>query len=135
MLIAKLWFGVTVVFIPVLLLGACTPTGSPSPTSSSAIAPASTEQPETTPAPYEDSGAGIGDKEPVSSDNLGGPVLSNALMRGCKRTRPSGGFESAGLAVEETAVDFTLRDVHGNEASLAGLLSEKPVVMVFGSFT
>ena len=33
------------------------------------------------------------------------------------------------------AVDFTLKDIHGNTVSLAGLLSEKPVVMVFGSFT
>jgi len=64
-----------------------------------------------------------------------GLVLSDDLKRGCERRRPSGGFENVGLAVGETAVDFTLKDVQGNTVSLAGLLSEKPVVMVFGSFT
>jgi hypothetical protein len=62
-------------------------------------------------------------------------ILSNALIRDCKRSGPSGGFENAGLAVGETAVDFTLKDVDGNTVSLAGLLGEKPVVMIFGSFT
>jgi len=47
----------------------------------------------------------------------------------------SGDFENVGLVVGETAVDFTLQDIHGNIFSLSRLLSEKPVVMVFGSFT
>jgi hypothetical protein len=33
------------------------------------------------------------------------------------------------------AVDFTLKDTYGSEYSLSALLAEKPVVMVFGSFT
>ncbi len=63
------------------------------------------------------------------------PILSDALMSGCERTEGFGGFGNVGLAVGETAVAFTLQDVHGNTVSLAGLLIEKPVVMVFGSFT
>ena len=69
------------------------------------------------------------------SDNVGEPVLSNTLIRGCERTMPSGGFENVGLAVGETAIDFTLKDVYGNIVRLASLLGEKPVVMIFGSFT
>jgi len=63
------------------------------------------------------------------------PSLSDALKRGCQRTASPGDFGAVGPAVGETAVDFTLKDIHGNTANLAGLLREKPVVMVFGSFT
>ncbi len=98
--------------------------------------------PAKTPAPIEvveatpkDSATSTGDREQESSDNVSGPVLSNTLDRGSKRTRFSGDFDSVGLSVGETAIDFTLKDVDGNTVSLRGLLSEKPVVMVFGSFT
>ncbi|MBM7788929.1 peroxiredoxin [Tenggerimyces flavus] len=39
-----------------------------------------------------------------------------------------------GLAVGSTAPDFTLRDQHGGEVSLASLLDERPVVVVFYPF-
>lgn len=39
-----------------------------------------------------------------------------------------------GLAVGTTAPDFTLRDQHGSEVSLASLLDERPVVVVFYPF-
>ena len=75
-------------------------------------------------------------EKPVLPDNLGGPVLSNVLIRGCKPTRrPGGGFDSVGLRVGAKAVDFKLKDVHGNEFILSRLLATKPVVMIFGSFT
>ncbi len=74
-------------------------------------------------------------RERESSDNVSGPVLSNDLIRDIKRARRSGDFDNVGLNIGETAVDFTLKDVDGNTVSLRGLLSEKPVVMVFGSFT
>lgn len=35
----------------------------------------------------------------------------------------------------DAAVDFTLRDVEGEEHTLARLLAERPVLVVFGSFT
>ncbi len=70
-----------------------------------------------------------------SPDNVSGPVLSNDLIRDIERTIRSGDFDNVGLTIGETAVDFTLKDVDGNTVSLRGLLSEKPVVMVFGSFT
>jgi spore coat protein CotH len=76
---------------------------------------------------------GGGNRRP---DNLGEPILSNALIRGCKpASRPSGGFATVGLEEGERAVDFKLKDVHGNEFVLSRLLAEKPVVMIFGSFT
>jgi hypothetical protein len=55
---------------------------------------------------------------------------SDALTRDCQR-----GQGSSGLGVGEVAVNFTLKDTYGSEYSLSTLLAEKPVVMVFGSFT
>ena len=40
-----------------------------------------------------------------------------------------------GLAVGEPAVEFTLKDVNGTPHTLSALLAEKPVVIVFGSYT
>ena len=60
------------------------------------------------------------------------PVLSDNLKRDCQFT-PSLG--NAGLVVGEIAVNFTLKDIHAREFSLSQLLAEKPVLMIFGSFT
>ena len=62
------------------------------------------------------------------------PVLSTTLKRDCPPAA-RGNFDSAGLAIGEKAINFTLKDIHGNEFVLSRLLAEKPVVMVFGSFT
>ncbi len=74
------------------------------------------------------------EKSSQASENVG-LVLSDELIREMKRTRRSGDFDDVGLSIGERAVDFTLRDVDRNTVSLRSLLSEKPVVMVFGSFT
>jgi hypothetical protein len=63
-----------------------------------------------------------------------GPALSGALKRGCQLPQ-SGSIGSIGLGEGETAVDFTLSDTHGNGVTLSGLLREKPVALVLGSFT
>ncbi len=72
---------------------------------------------------------------PASSSSpdssVDGLLSSDALTKGCQRSRPSGGFENVGLAVGESAIDFTLRDVDGNTFNLAQLLSEKPVVVIY----
>ena len=82
-------------------------------------------------SPAEDSpSAGSVTPAEATSGVTTGPVLSDALTRNCQR-----GQDSSGLEVGEAAVDFTLKDVQGRETSLSGLLAEKPVVMVFGSFT
>ena len=117
MLIAKVWLGVTAVGMLALLLGACAgaditvraPTAVPSPGSS--------------PAP-----------DTVVQEPKG-PLLSDALIRDCEDNRESRGFEHVGLDEGATAVDFTLTDTVGTTFSLSELLGEKPVVMVFGSFT
>jgi len=59
------------------------------------------------------------------------PVLSSDLTRGCQR----GGDGTRGLPVGALAVDFTLDDTTVQRHTLSNLLAEKPVVMVFGSFT
>ena len=58
------------------------------------------------------------------------PLLSGDLTRGCQR-----GVGTNGLAVGTPAVDFTLDDTTGQRYPLSAMLAEKPVVMVFGSFT
>jgi hypothetical protein len=63
------------------------------------------------------------------------PILLGTLSRNCKITRGSGNFDQEGLAVGGTAVNFMLKDINGSEFRLSQLLSEKPVMMVFGSFT
>ena len=52
-----------------------------------------------------------------------------------EESSPSGASIAVGLDKEEKAVNFKLKDVYGNEFVLSKLLAEKPVVMVFGSFT
>ncbi len=117
MLRVILWLGMMAISVLMLAFGACVSTVTPAPTPTLMPNPEASEVPDSV------------------VHETKGPELSDALMRGCERTRASGGFENVGLAVGETAVDFTLQDVHGNTVSLAGLLIEKPVVMVFGSFT
>ena len=63
------------------------------------------------------------------------PVLLDTLKRNCQINRGSGNFNQTGLAVGETAVNFTLKDISGREFRLSQLLAEKPVLMIFGSFT
>jgi cytochrome oxidase Cu insertion factor (SCO1/SenC/PrrC family) len=63
-------------------------------------------------------------------------VLPTILRNNCDPNQVSGGgFNDAGVKVGEKAVNFTLKDVNGNETRLSQLLAEKPVIMVFGSFT
>ncbi len=60
------------------------------------------------------------------------PQLPTNLIRGC---RPLGARTSRGPDVGELAIDFTLRDVDGHEHTLSQLLADRPVVLIFGSFT
>ena len=77
------------------------------------------------------------------------PVLRDGLRRNCKYDGPVfsgsqredplycqiGELQKKGLKVGETAIDFTLSDIKGNEYTLSEILREKPVVMELGSFT
>ena len=79
------------------------------------------------------------DAEPASTpDDANGieePALSDDLKRNCQFEQVGEDFDDAGLPVGETAVNFTLKDIHDTEFRLSRLLAEKPVVMVLGSFT
>jgi len=70
-----------------------------------------------------------------TDDEAGEPILLDTLRRNCQFSQGNGGFNNTGLAVGETAVNLALKDTNGNEFRLSRLLAEKPVVMVFGSFT
>ena len=59
------------------------------------------------------------------------PELANYLTAGCTKKDPKMSSPKEG----ELAVEFSLRDVNGVEYTLSELLSEKPVYMIFGSFT
>ena len=73
---------------------------------------------------------------PSIGEELEEPELSTALKRDCQLNQSSSSdFKNAGLGIGEIAVNFTLKDIHGSEIRLSQLLAEKPVVMVFGSFT
>lgn len=48
---------------------------------------------------------------------------------------PGGEVATIGLEQGGKAVNFELKDIHGNTFVLSQLLTEKPVVMIFGSFT
>ena len=68
-------------------------------------------------------------------EQIEGPVLSTDLKRGYEAVSNSGDFDDTGLEIGELAVGLTLKDTSGAEFELSRLLAEKPVVMVFGSFT
>jgi hypothetical protein len=59
------------------------------------------------------------------------PELADNLKPGCTKKDPGTASPKEG----ELAVDFSLRDVNGVEYTLSKMLSEKPVYMIFGSFT
>jgi len=84
--------------------------------------------------------ATVEDSSPTSSSAdtwLEEPVLSTSLKRDCYlvQTPVRENFDNAGPGTGESAVNFTLRDIQGNEVRLSRLLIEKPVLMIFGSFT
>jgi len=111
--------------------------------------PAATEETMTTPATPDKENSSAATKPEVTKSELAkpvatkpaemvtppvvnkAPVLSSDLTRGCLR----GGDGTRSLPVGALAVDFTLDDTTGQRHTLSTLLAEKPVVMVFGSFT
>ena len=109
----RLWLLICVLQVLLLLLVACNqaPAATPTPTVSP---PSSTPTPEATPEPGE-------------------PVLSDVLIGNC--TADGFASDKIGLPVGEKAINFTLKDVQGTEVRLSRLLAEKPVVLIFGSFT
>lgn len=116
-----------------LLLSACSRTSAP-PHVPPQLYPASSEEPE---KPAETSASNpersFSDDRPILP---GEPKLSSALIRGGESASQRGqGFDDTGLSKGEKAINFTLRDIHDREFKLSRLLSQKPVVMVFGSFT
>ncbi len=118
-----------------------TPVRTPSPTQIPAteMEPTSEAESAQTETPVETSLAQTTTQESAPDPNtdikLGEPVLLDTLRRNCQITQGSDKFENIGLLIGDTAVNFTLKDIHGSEFRLSQLLAEKPVMMVFGSFT
>ncbi len=62
------------------------------------------------------------------------PSLPGVLLRGLPLPGQAS-FSRVGIAQAQMAVDFTLKDTEGVSHTLSDLLSEKPVVLIIGSFT
>jgi hypothetical protein len=84
--------------------------------------------------------AGTGDAGPEG--DAGTPVLSDAVVSNCYNWPATPFTESnsvsgvvTGLAEGALAVELDLEDVDGNRHLLSSLLTEKPVLLVFGGFT
>ncbi len=72
---------------------------------------------------------------PTAEFEFGEPVLLEGLIRNSQSTEDKEDFKNAGLSIGQVAINFTLKDTQDNEFRLSRLLAEKPVVMIFGSFT
>ena len=124
----KLWLILVVLGLLAVLIAACSPAPAPSSPSPTIPASTTTEGPEEPVLPAAPVSPAI--EEPQE------PVLPTILKRDCQLDQSSfRNFNNAGLRIGEIAVNFTLRDIHGTEFRLSRLLAEKPVMMVFGSFT
>ncbi len=89
-------------------------------------------------SPAEGPAGGSGAVQPDTGPKAGsaaGPQLSNALKANCEEGRTSGGIGQAGIPQGAPAVDFTLQDTEGRDHTLSAMLAQKPVLLVFGSFT
>jgi cytochrome oxidase Cu insertion factor (SCO1/SenC/PrrC family) len=62
------------------------------------------------------------------------PSLPGVLQRGLPMPGQAS-FSKAGIAQGQLAIDFTLKDTKGQSFTLSRLLSDKPVVLIIGSFT
>ncbi len=51
------------------------------------------------------------------------------------RTDRNYDFNGAGPGIGSTAIDFALKSTTGQMTTLSKLLAEKPVILIFGSFT
>jgi cytochrome oxidase Cu insertion factor (SCO1/SenC/PrrC family) len=71
---------------------------------------------------------------PATSGAKTEPVLSSTLKSGCDNPGVYA-TDKTGLAVGSQVINFTLKDTDGNEVRLSKLLAQKPVVLIFGSFT
>ncbi|MFV1948743.1 MAG: hypothetical protein ACC633_02285 [Anaerolineales bacterium] len=104
------------------------------PEPSSAIQEIETKVPQTPPAPTNTVTNG---PEPTAQvmtptgSQTFSPDLADNLKSGCTKKDPKTSSPKEG----ELAVEFSLRDVNGVEYTLSEMLSEKPVYMIFGSFT
>jgi len=104
------------------------------PESSSAIQKIETKVPQTPPEP---SNTVTNGPEPTAQvitptdSQIFSPELTSNLKSGCTKKDPKTSSPNEG----ELAVNFSLRDVNGVEYTLSEMLSEKPVYMIFGSFT
>jgi hypothetical protein len=115
----------------VLIVSACTPslvqTEKPASTEPS-VQPLQSEAVSDDLGPAETSIPSTAIPEPTQGATL---ELSTDLVRGCDRRDGTGPELQEG----DTAFEFSLMDVNGNTFVLSEMLKEKPVALIYGSFT
>ena len=113
---------------PVATQPTATPSVSTTVPEPTATSPAISPAPTPTPEPTATASTSTAVPEPTAEAT---PLLSTELVHDCDvRDR-----NAPGPPLGEPAIEFALRDVDGNLYTLSELLQEKPVVLVFGSFT
>ncbi len=65
------------------------------------------------------------------------PTLQGLPLATCPtvRTDRNYDFNGAGPGIGNTAIDFALKSTEGKIITLSKILAEKPVLLIFGSFT
>jgi hypothetical protein len=64
-------------------------------------------------------------------ENKTPPILSTDLIGGCDTEKRNNQRPKVG----EQAIEFTLMDIKGKSYTLSEMLMEKPVILIFGSYT
>ena len=126
---------ITLMILVSFLVSCATPDDTSSPASTPSTETETPSEEKDAPQVFLNSGKEGKEKNANPEATLEEPILSSDLKRGCTDSSAQKGFSDVGLHTGELAVAFHLRDIDGKEVSISRLLAEKPVVLVFGSFT
>ena len=130
------WVLLITLMILVSFPGSCvTPDNASSPASTPSIETETPSEEKDAPQAFPNVGKEGKEVNAKPETTLKEPILSSDLKRGCTDSSAQKGFSDVGLHTGELAVAFHLRDIDGKEFAISRLLAEKPVVLVFGSFT
>ena len=129
------WVLVTLMILVSFLVSCVTPDNGPAPASTPSIDTETSSQEKDAAQASPNGGQGDAEVNAKPETTLKEPILSSDLKRGLTYSSAQKSFSDVGLHAGELAVAFHLRDTDGKEFAIARLLAEKPVVLVFGSFT
>ena len=126
---------ITLMILVSFLVSCVTPDNDSAPASTSSMEKETPSEEKDAPQAFPNGGKEGKEINANSEATLKEPMLSSDLKRGCTYSSAQKGFSDVGLHTGELAIAFHLRDIDGKEFAISRLLAEKPVVLVFGSFT